>query len=258
MTPCLSRQSALVWALALLILLPSCASSVLISSSPSQARVYLDGRYAGQTPLRHRDAKPTGSKLEVRLEKEGHAPLTTEIVKDARVNVWAAMGSVLVIPLAWLLKYPRRVDFAMMPLTADGSSIVVEVQTKEAVGANIFVVALDNAPCHGASASSILEAGVGIRLMGKYQVLERQALDVVSSEHYRNMTGLHDESSIVDAGKLSGAQGVVLISRICEQNSTLTTLRYVDCESGALHWAVLAQDQPLDSVVNALIRQLGH
>ena len=256
MTTCFSCSRALAWALALLILLPSCASSVSISSKPSQAHVYLDGRYAGQTPLRHRDAKPTGSKLEVRLEKEGHAPVITEIVKDARVNVWAAMGSVLVIPLAWLLKYPRRADFEMIPLTADRSSIVVEVQTKEAVGANIFVVALDNAPCQGASASSILEAGVGIRLMGRYQVLERQALDVVSSEHHRNMTGLHDESRIVDAGKLSGAQGVVLISRICEHNSTLTTLRYVDCESGALHWAVLAQDQPLDRVVEALIRQL--
>ena len=70
------------------------------------------------------------------------------------------------------------------------------------------------------------------------------------------MTGLHDESSIVDAGKLSGAQGVVLISRICEQNTTLTTLRYVDCASGVLHWAVLAQDQSLDHVVEALIQQL--
>lgn len=256
MTSCSPCSRALVWALAFLIVLPSCASSVSISSSPSQARVYLDGRYAGQTPLRHRDAKPTGSRLEVRLEKEGHAPLTTEIVKDARVNLWAAMGSVLVIPLAWLLKYPRRVAFEMMPLTAERSPIIVEVQTKEAVGTNIFVVALDNAPCHGASTSSTLEAGVGIRLMEKYQVLERQALDVVSSEHHRNMSGLHDESSIVDAGKLSGAQGVVLISRICEQNSTLTTLRYVDCESGALHWAVLAQDQPLDKVMAALFHQL--
>lgn len=256
MTACNPSLRASVWALVLLIVLPSCSSSVSISSSPSQARVYLDGRYAGQTPLRHRDAKPTGSKLQVRLEKEGHAPLTTEVVKDARVNLWAAMGSVLVIPLAWLLKYPRRVDFEMSPLTSERSPIVVEVQTKEAVGANIFVVALDNAPCQGASASSILEAGVGIRLMGKYRVLERQALDVVSSEHHRNMTGLHDESSIVDAGKLSGAQGVVLISRICEQNTTLTTLRYVDCASGVLHWAVLAQDQSLDHVVEALIQQL--
>ena len=256
MTACNPCLRASVWALVLLILLPSCSSSVSISSSPSQARVYLDGRYAGQTPLRHRDAKPTGSKLQVRLEKEGHAPLTTEIVKDARVNLWAAMGSVLVIPLAWLLEYPRRVDFEMSPLTSERSPIVVEVQTKEAVGGNIFVVALDNAPCHGPSASSILEAGVGIRLMGKYRVLERQALDVVSSEHHRNMTGLHDESSIVDAGKLSGAQGVVLISRICEKNTTLTTLRYVDCASGALHWAVLAQDQSLDHVVEALIQQL--
>ena len=50
MTPCLPCKSPLVWALALLILLPSCASSVSISSSPSQAR-YLDGRYAARRPF---------------------------------------------------------------------------------------------------------------------------------------------------------------------------------------------------------------
>jgi hypothetical protein len=92
--------------------------------------------------------------------------------------------------------------------------------------------------------------------MEKYQVLERQALDVVSSEQRRNMTWLHDEASIVDAGKLSGARGVVLVSRLCDRKSTLTSMRFVDCESGALHWAVLAKNQTLDTMVDALYQDL--
>ena len=74
----------------------------------------------------------------------------------------------------------------------------------------------------------------------------------MSLEQRRNLTGLHDESSIVEAGKLSGAKGVVLVSRSCDHGSTLTSMRFVDCESGALHWAVLAKDQPLDAVVGEL------
>jgi hypothetical protein len=30
----------------------------------------------------------------------------------------------------------------------------------------------------------------------------------------------------------------------------------VDCESGAIHWAVLAKDQPLDEVVGELLSRL--
>ena len=33
-------------------------------------------------------------------------------------------------------------------------------------------------------------------------------------------------------------------------------MRFVDCESGALHWAVLAKDQPLDAVVGELFSRL--
>ena len=258
----LSYKHVLAWVLMALVLLPSCASSVRISSSPSQADVYADGLYIGQTPVRQRDAKVSGSTLDVRLEKEGYEVLETEISKDARLNVKALLGSMFVIPLAWILAYPRSRNFVMKPLGEPaplqlrGDDVLVEVQTNEALGSDIFVVALENTPCQGPSDNSVLEASVGIRLMKEFRVLERRALDVVSLEQRRNMTGLHDESSIVEAGKLSGARGVVLVSRSCDQRSTLTSMRFVDCESGALHWAILAKDQPLDKVVGELFSRL--
>jgi hypothetical protein len=33
-------------------------------------------------------------------------------------------------------------------------------------------------------------------------------------------------------------------------------MRFVDCESGALHWAVLAKDESLDHVVSKLVEKL--
>ncbi len=251
-----NRQQLVAWLLASLILLPSCSSSILISSTPSQADVYANGQYIGQTPVRHRDSEIGGSILDLEIEKEGYEVHTVGVVKKGRINLWALMGCWMLFPLAWLEMYPKRYAARLQPMTKENSPLRVEVQTRETVGSNVFVVVLENAPCQGSPSTSVLEASVGIRLMEKYQVLERQALDVVSSEQRRNMTWLHDEASIVDAGKLSGARGVVLVSRLCDRKSTLTSMRFVDCESGALHWAVLAKNQTLDTMVDALYQDL--
>ena len=240
----------------LLILLPSCSSSILISSSPSEADVFTDGKYIGQTPILHRDDKVSGSILDVRIAKDGYADLKTEIKKTGRINWWSLMFSWLLYPLKWIEKYPRGFYGDLQQQSEEYSPLRVEVQTREAVGSNIFVVALENTPCHGSSNNTALEASLGIRLMKKFRVLERQALDVVSLEQHRNMTGFHDESSIVDAGKLSGAKGVVMISQLCDQRVTLTSLRFVDCESGALHWAVLAENQNMDEIIRELFHHL--
>ena len=196
------------------LVLSSCTSSVRISSSPSQADVYADGLYIGQTPIRHKDAKTSGSPLDVRLEKEGYETLTTQIVKDARVNVKALVASpfTMFISLGWILAHPRSRLRDEIPRGGCAiereNEVMVEVQTNEAAGSDIFVVALENTPCQGVSEASVLEASVGIRLMKEFRVLERRALDVVSLEQRRNLTGLHDESSIVEAGKLSGARAL--------------------------------------------------
>ena len=244
------------WFFVLLILLPSCSQSILITSSPSEANVFTDGKYIGQTPIRHRDDKVSGSILDVRIAKDGYADLKTEIKKTGRINWWSLMFCWLLYPLKWIEKYPRGFYGDLQPQSEEYSPLRVIVQTKEAVGSNVFVVALDNKPCHGSSNSIALEAALGIRLLEKFRVLERQALHVVSSEQHRNLTGLHDESSIVDAGKLSGAKGVVLISQLCDQGVTLTSLRFVDCETGALHWAVLAENQNMDDIIRELFHHL--
>lgn len=252
-----NRKQPFVCLLVFLILLPSCSTSILISSYPSGANVFANGEYIGETPVRHWDAKPSGSLLDVRIEKDGYEDLTANIEKTGRINFRALMLCWLLFPLAWLEKYPTSYYGHLQPVSEGYSPLRVEVQTKESLGSNIFVVALENTPCHGSSNTTVLETALGIRLMEKFRVLERQALHVVSTEQQRSLTGLHDESSIVDAGKLAGAKGVVLVSQLCDQKSTITSLRFVDCESGALHWAVLAENQNMDDIIRELFHHLS-
>jgi len=57
--------------MAVLILLSSCASTITITSIPSEAKLYLNGEYVGNTPYKHRDTKIVGSSNTVRIEKKG-------------------------------------------------------------------------------------------------------------------------------------------------------------------------------------------
>jgi hypothetical protein len=92
--------------------------------------------------------------------------------------------------------------------------------------------------------------------MRHYDVLERRNLDVVLSETQRTMNGVFDESSVVEAGKLSGAKGVVLVRRRCADRRDFLSMRWVDCETGAQHWAATAEGASLDALMAELSTKL--
>ena len=154
-----------------LFLLAFCSSSVKITSSPTQADVYADGLYVGQTPMRHRDAKVSGTVLNVRLEKDGLRRTQYPDLQRRSRECLSCLFSGFVIPLAWILGYTSR-HYVMKSLEEakvfeiENQNVRVEVQSRSDLGEYIFVVALDNTPCQGSSRASMLEAAVGIRLMG--------------------------------------------------------------------------------------------
>jgi hypothetical protein len=98
-------KAALLAGIALVLV--GCSSQVLITSTPSGARVKLDGVEVGRTPYVHRDAKISGYSLGVQLEHPDHRPHQGVIHKVKSVNVGAAIGGLVVWPLwAWVLGYP--------------------------------------------------------------------------------------------------------------------------------------------------------
>lgn len=88
------------------ILFSSCASSTVIQSYPSGAKVYLNNEPVGVTPYKHRDTKIVGSTTDVRLEKEGYQPLFTSFARNEDADVGAIIGGVfLLVPFLWTMKY---------------------------------------------------------------------------------------------------------------------------------------------------------
>jgi hypothetical protein len=90
-----------------LLLFSGCASTTLIQSDPTGAKVYIDDEPQGFTPFTYSDTKIVGSYTYVRLEKEGYLPFTTVLTRDEEVDVAPIIGGFCgVWPLwLWFMKY---------------------------------------------------------------------------------------------------------------------------------------------------------
>jgi hypothetical protein len=106
--------------LALSILFTSCTSTTLIRSSPSGAKVYLDGEPVGTTPYTHRDTKVVGSTTVVKLEKEGYETLNTTFTRDEEVDIGAVVcGFFALVPFLWTMKYKPVRTYELVPINAE-------------------------------------------------------------------------------------------------------------------------------------------
>lgn len=251
----------------------SCSSQVLITSEPAGARVKLDGLEVGATPYLHRDAKISGYSLEVELQHPDYRTYQGVIHKAKSVNVGAAIGGIVFWPLwAWVLGYPP-VWHAWMtkvtPPSAAGSAAVqpavaedprgvqVTLRPEEHAGIReVFVVALGATTCRGPGDPLALEELAAVRLLRHYRVLERRALDALLAEQRRSMDGLYEESSVVQAGSLAGAQAVVLLRESCVGGRSFLSAKLVACESGAQVWAATSEGGSLSELLDAVGRRI--
>ncbi len=104
--------------LAGVILFSGCSSTTLIRSSPSGAKIYLNGEAVGTTPYSHTDTKIVGSTTHVQLEKEGYEPLNATFSRDEEVDVGAIIGGVFfLVPFLWTMKYKPLRTYEMKPIS---------------------------------------------------------------------------------------------------------------------------------------------
>ena len=102
--------------LAVSILFSSCASTTLIQSNPSGAKVYLNDESVGTTPYTHKDKKITFSKTTVKLEKEGYEPFNTILTRNEKVDVGAIIaGFFILVPWLWTMEYKPTHTFELKP-----------------------------------------------------------------------------------------------------------------------------------------------
>ena len=114
----LSLGARLVAALTLCAV-ASCASTTVIQSQPSGARIYLDGQPVGVTPYIMSDTKIVGSTTMVRLEYPGFETTTGFISRNEELDVLALIGGLFVlVPFLWIMDYRPMHIFELRPLGA--------------------------------------------------------------------------------------------------------------------------------------------
>lgn len=103
--------------LAVAILFSGCASTTLIQSEPTGAKVYMNGEYKGVTPLSYSDTKIVGSVTHLTLEKEGYEPFQTFLSRNESADVGAIIGGIFfVVPFLWTMKYNPVHTYELRPI----------------------------------------------------------------------------------------------------------------------------------------------
>jgi len=99
-----------------IILFASCASTTLIQSIPSDAKLYLNGEFVGETPYTHTDTKIVGSTNIVRIEKEAYETFNGAFSRNEEADVGAIIGGIFFLfPFLWTMKYKPMHTYELKP-----------------------------------------------------------------------------------------------------------------------------------------------
>ena len=99
-----------------LVAFTGCASTTVIRSYPSGARVFLNGEPVGVTPYTMTDTKIVGSTTSVRLEAPGYEPTVGAITRSEEFDAGACIGGVfLLVPFLWIMGYKPDHTFQLQP-----------------------------------------------------------------------------------------------------------------------------------------------
>lgn len=102
-----------------LLAFASCASTTMIQSQPTGAKVYLNGEPVGVTPYAMTDTKIVGTTTMVRLEYPGYEPLNGVIARNEELDVGACIGGFFVlVPWLWIMRYKPVHVFELHPAGA--------------------------------------------------------------------------------------------------------------------------------------------
>ena len=111
--------------LAILILFSSCSSTTMIQSSPSGAKIYIDGQPAGTTPYKYSDTKVVGSSTSVKLVKEGYEPMNAVFIRNEKADVGAIVGGVLfLVPFLWTMEYNPTHIYELSPVLKEQAQLI--------------------------------------------------------------------------------------------------------------------------------------
>lgn len=103
--------------LASAILFSSCASTTIINSIPTGAKLYVDGEPVGTTPYTYTDTKIVGSSTPIRLAQDGYQDFNGVLKRNEEANVGAIIGGLfLLFPFLWTMDYKSNHNYELTPV----------------------------------------------------------------------------------------------------------------------------------------------
>ncbi|MBC7430231.1 MAG: PEGA domain-containing protein [Bacteriovorax sp.] len=88
------------------LLLASCSSSTVITSTDKDSKIYVDGMFAGTGQATHQDQKIVGSTTTVQIKKDGCEDMSYIFARNEKFDAGACLGGVfLLVPFLWIMEY---------------------------------------------------------------------------------------------------------------------------------------------------------
>lgn len=99
------------------ILLSGCASTTMMQSIPTGAKLYMDGEPVGTTPYGHTDTKIVGSTTPFRMVLDGYQDYNGLLKRNEEANIGAIVGGVfLLFPFLWTMDYKPTHTYELIPV----------------------------------------------------------------------------------------------------------------------------------------------
>jgi len=122
---------------------------------------------------------------------------------------------------------------------------------------SIFVLSTESKNCNGTKSDGDgLAQIVSLKLMPHFRILERSNLDAVLDEQKLNLSGITEESTVLNIGKIHGSGGIIFCQESCISGQQMQTVKLLDCNTGEQEWIATGfGNNPID-LMNAIIQEI--
>ena len=103
--------------MASIVLMTSCESLTEINTIPSGAKVYVNGEYIGDTPVKYRDTKLSWACTPLKITMDGYQDKNESLCKNEEINKEALFVGLFVWPcLVWIMGYKKSRTYELVPM----------------------------------------------------------------------------------------------------------------------------------------------
>ncbi len=257
------------------------ATNVTFDSSPPGADVFVDGEFVGRTPVSRRIGNGFWVDPTIRVELDGHVPVSADIDKELK-GINLALGIALWLPaLLWVSGPQPRQFYALRAASdraaetpsesapdreSDGGIVTQTLASIRRILENgrelrLAVVAATDAD-EGAMAAHV--DSITVELLDAFgsdplfTVVNRESTAEVLSELDFQFSGLVDDEQISEYGRLSGANYLLITDYERQELESVLTVsdrrRLVEVETGTVFASDIVQITMIWDVPSAQYR----